>query len=198
VSAGVIPQHLGAFLVFAHGDQCLAERRTDQPRDAQKADTKQGKSSQKTLCVTGQVNAPKHPLRLLDDKAFIAARVFAEVQHKQIERLGKHQRCDHESRAHSAQRQKADHRRQGRRAQDANDKSRHQMQPAQLHGQAKAIHASGEEHCVPEAQKACVAEQNIVAHRIDREHHDPAEIARVIRRQHDKKHAHQSKDCDMQ
>ncbi len=52
-------------------------------------------------------------------------------------------------------------------------------------GKTGAVEAGGEEHGVAEAEQAGIAEQKIVAHGEDGEHHDAGEHAVVIGRQHE-------------
>ena len=52
-------------------------------------------------------------------------------------------------------------------------------------GEAGAVESGGEEHGVAEAEQAGIAEQEVVAHGEDRQHHDAGEHAVMVGRQHE-------------
>ena len=68
---------------------------------------------------------------------------------------------------------------------DAGGKTRRHAPAEMQHRQAGAVEAGREEHRVAEAEQAGIAEQEVVAHGEDRQHHDARQHPVVVFGQHE-------------
>ncbi len=122
--------------------------------------------------------------RLGQDEALVAARDLAEIEHREVRRLGEHQGDDQEGDAGRAQRGQRDEERQqraGQRAEQEGGPGAPAGAPAgELGAEPGAVDAGGEEHGVAEAEQPGIAEGDVVAGGEDREHQDAGDVAVMV------------------
>ena len=140
----------------------------------------------------------KLPHRLRQHEALVAAGPRREIERREVEHLREHHGDDHEGDAAGPERQRPDHQRQHGARRQPGQEAGGDAEAEVLDGEAGAVKPGGEEHRMAEAQKTGIAEQDVVAHGEDRQHHHAGEHQVVVVGQHELQCKEQRHDGPMQ